>query len=300
MVKPPLLKSGDTIVIVAPARKIKPDDVAQASGIFKHWGLHVELSENLFSPSHSYLAGNDEQRLHDFQTALDDPSVRCIICARGGYGTTRILDRLDFTNLKDNPKWIAGFSDITALHLKLASLGIESIHSTMPVLFQKMDSKDSIESLRRVLFDGSSSIKIKTSSWNRIGSATGQLIGGNLSLIVDSLGTNSEPDTANRILVIEEVEEYRYKIDRMLTQLKRAGKMEKLAGLVVGHMTKILDTEISFGESVEQIISEAIGQYSFPVAMGFPSGHENPNLAWVHGATCTFEVSSHGVEVGPA
>ena len=299
MVRPPLLKTGDTITIVAPARKIKPEDLELAKKTFLGWGLRVELPDNIFSASHSYLAGSDEVRLSDFQSALDNPSVRCIICARGGYGTTRILDSLDFSSFKNNPKWIAGFSDITALHLKLASLGIESIHGTMPGLFQKTDSSASVESLRRVLFNGYETMEAPHVQWNRPGIAQGQLIGGNLSLIVDSMGTDSEPDTRKKILVVEEIDEYLYRIDRMLMHLKRAGKIRDLSGLVIGHMTSIADSE-SFGESIQQVICRAVEEYDFPVAFGFPIGHENPNTAWIHGAEMTLKVTPQGSSISMA
>lgn len=293
MVRPSLLKPGDTIAIVAPGKKIKEEDVQLAKKTFLSWGLRVELPDNIFSANHPYLAGSDDERTHDFQSALDNSAVRCIVCARGGYGTTRILDNLDLSVLEKDPKWIVGFSDITSLHLKLSSMGIESIHGTMPVMFQKPDSVSSVESLRKILLNGSDIIETSQSHWNRTGVAQGRLVGGNLSLIVDSIGTDSEIDANGKILIIEEIDEYLYKIDRMLTQLKRAGKIERLSGLIVGHMSGIVDVE-GFGESVEQIIHFAVKDHKFPVAFGFPSGHVNPNLAWIHGAESTLTVTPQG------
>jgi muramoyltetrapeptide carboxypeptidase len=293
MVRPPLLKQGDTVAIVAPGKKIMAEDVELARKIFLSWGLRVELPDNLFSASHPYLAGADDERIQDLQWALNNSVVRCIVCARGGYGTTRILDKLDLSALKKDPKWVVGFSDITALHLKLSTIGIASIHGTMPVMFRKPDSASSLESLKRILLSGNDIIETSQSKWNRTGVAQGQLIGGNLSLIVDSLGTDSEIDANGKILVIEEIDEYLYKIDRMITQLRRAGKIERLSGLIVGHMTGIMDVE-GFGESVEQIIHLAVKDYKFPVAFGFPSGHVNPNFAWIHGAEVALTVTSKG------
>jgi muramoyltetrapeptide carboxypeptidase len=300
MIRPPFLKPGDTIAIVATGRRINAEDVDLARNTFIGWGLKVEIAPNIFSRSHSYLAGSDKERLDDFNWALDNPSVKCIACARGGYGTTRIVDQLQLSSLSRHPKWIVGFSDVTALHLKLESMGVESIHGTMPVLFKKEDSKESMESLRRVLFGAGGPVNSLPSQMNRSGIGRGKLIGGNLSLIVDSLGTSSEPDTTNKVLLIEEVDEYRYKIDRMLNQLKRSGKLQNLSGLVVGHMTGILDTDVSFGESVEQIISAAVKEYKFPVAFGFPSGHENPNISWIHGAESILEVNHEGTRLSLA
>lgn len=257
---------------------------------FQSWGLQVKLAGNLFSNDHSYLAGTDAQRLDDLQSLINDTNVHAIICARGGYGSTRIVDEIDFSPLLKTPKYIIGFSDITAIHLKLYSLGIQSIHATMPVLFPKDTSRPSVESLKRILMEKADSIQSPASRYSIDGSSRGEVIGGNLSLINDSLGTSSEPDTAGKILVIEEIDEYRYKIDRMLTQLKRAGKLQQLAGLIIGHMTDIKDSELSFGETVEEIILHHTQPYNYPIAFGFPTGHENPNLAWLHGGIAELNV----------
>jgi muramoyltetrapeptide carboxypeptidase len=294
MVRPEPLKKGDNICILAPARKISQIDVKPALAIFKSWGLEVVTSANLHSKSHSYLAGSDSERLQDLQNAFNDRSIKAVVSARGGYGSSRIIDQLDLTQLRASPKWIIGFSDITALHLKLLKSDMMSIHATMPILFSKEDSSQSVESLRRILFEGGFSIKAERISQNRLGESSGILIGGNLSLIVDSLGTSSEPDTTGSILIIEEIDEYLYRIDRMMTHLKRAGKLEKLKGLVVGHMTELKDSELPFGESVEDIIMNTVKEYTFPVTFQFPSGHENPNLAWTHGEEAFLRVGPTG------
>ncbi len=291
MIKPPFLKHGDKVGLVAPGRKVKSNDVEASLNIFKTWGLEVVLAENLFSNDHSYLAGTDKQRLSDFQSMMDDNSIRAIICARGGYGSTRIIDQLDFTSFITKPKWIAGFSDITAFHLKLSKLGVASIHSTMPILFSKTESIDSVESLRKMLFGEPQQFLVDRHPSNRIGKASGQLIGGNLSLIIDSIGTDSEPDLSDKILVIEEIDEYLYKMDRMMVQLKRTGKMNNLSGLVVGHMTDIKDTELKFGEGVRDIILNHMSSFHFPIAFNFPIGHENPNLAWMNGAAAQLDAT---------
>lgn len=290
MITPPLLRAGNTIAITAPGRKVSHADMDMAIKTFQSWGLNVKLAENLFSTDHSYLAGTDAQRLGDLQSLINDVNVHAIICARGGYGSTRIVDQVDFSPLVETPKFIVGFSDITAIHLKLYSLGIQSIHATMPILFSKDTSKPSIESLKRMLMERPDRIPSPSNKYSIDGYGRGEVIGGNLSLINDALGTSSEPDTNGKILIIEEIDEYRYKIDRMLTQLRRAGKLENLAGLVIGHMTDIKDSELSFGEAVEEIILNHTQHYNYPVAFGFPTGHENPNLAWLHGGMAELNV----------
>jgi muramoyltetrapeptide carboxypeptidase len=289
--QPPLLTAGDTIGILAPARKIHRADVEFASELFASWGLKTKVADNIYSEHHAYLSGSDAERLSDVQTLLNDASVNALISARGGYGSTRIVDHVDYSALLKHPKWMIGFSDITAFHLKFQQIGIASIHGTMPVLFSKRDSAQSIESLRRLLFDGECSMEAQPSRDNRAGKVSAEVIGGNLSLILDSLGTESEPDTADKILIVEEIDEYLYRIDRMMTQLRRTGKLKNLKGLVIGHMTDIKESEFNFGENVQQIICNAVRDYTYPVAFRFPTGHENPNLAWINGGIATLEVT---------
>jgi muramoyltetrapeptide carboxypeptidase len=293
MICPPFLKPGDRIGIVATARKIDREAIATARHTLENWGLLPILSPYLFSTKHGYLAGNDEERCIALQEMLNDPTLKAIICARGGYGTTRILDSLDFTEFKKHPKWVIGFSDITALHIQLDALGFQSVHGTMPVLFGREESAPSVQSLRDLIFGKPWQILASTTIWNRPGVASGRLIGGNLSLIVDSLGTAHEADTTGRILVIEEIEEYLYKIDRMMVQLKRSSKLQQLAGMVVGYFTDIKDSELSFGESYQEIIRYHTREYPFPVAFNFPTGHENPNLAWIHGGEAILKITQN-------
>lgn len=285
--RPKTLTQHDCIGLLAPAGKIKKESLDIAVSVLKSWGLQVEVGHNIFSDAHGYFSGSDDERLEDFQKMLDDPKLSAIICARGGYGTTRIIDHLDFSNFLKNPKWIVGFSDITVLHIKLHQLGIESIHSVMPIQFPKLEHKESVQGLRKILFGEAVQLEGKTSSFNRLGSASGQVVGGNLTLLVDSLGTATELDTTNKILIIEEVGEYKYKLDRMLTHLKRANKLDHLAGLIIGHMTDINDADGSFGQTVEEIFLDKVKEYKYPVAFNFSIGHEAPNLAWRHGATGT-------------
>lgn len=259
--------------------------------MLQEWGLQIVLGENLFSSKHSYLSGTDTERLSDLQRALDDTSIKAILCARGGYGSTRIVESLDLTSIISQPKWLIGFSDITSLQLLFLSERLKSIHATMPVLFPRAESLLSTESLRILLFLGVAHLTAEGSAFNREGETQGIVIGGNLSLIVDSLGTPTEISTENRILVIEEVDEYFYKVDRMMTQLKRAGKLARLRGLVVGHMTDIKNGELNFASRFEEVILDAVSAYHYPVGFNFPTGHENPNLAWVQGGEATLTVN---------
>ena len=295
MIYPPKLKAGDVVGIVAPARKISPGQLEAAINTLETWGLKTRLAKNIFSSKHSYLAGSDEERCLDFQSMIDDVEVKAILCARGGYGSTRILDNLNFSPLVSNPKWIIGFSDVTAFHLHLASIGIASIHGTMPIFFGQKEAQESVETIQKILFTGACEITSHPEVGNRPGRAAGEVIGGNLSLIVDALNTPSEPGTNNKILVVEEIDEYFYKVDRMFTQLRRAGKLKNLSGLLIGHLTDIKNTELPFGETVSQIILHAVRDYRYPVAFSFPSGHQNPNLAWIHGGRAVLDVSVNKV-----
>jgi muramoyltetrapeptide carboxypeptidase len=295
MIIPPKLKAGDTVGIVAPARKISPLQLEPAIITLESWGLNTMLSKNIFSARHSYLAGTDAERLEDLQTMIDDPEVKAIFCARGGYGSTRIIDDIDLTPLGKSPKWLIGFSDVTAFQLRLLSFGISSLHATMPIFYGKKESESSVESIRKVLFDGVCAVTAELSQFNRAGSTTAPVIGGNLSLIIDALNTPSQPNTDNKILIIEEVDEYYYKVDRMFTQLRRSGKLKNLAGLIVGHMTDIKNSDLDFGETVYEIITHAVRDYQYPVAFSFPTGHDHPNDAWIQGAEATLEVSVNKV-----
>ena len=295
MMIPPKLKRGDAVGIAAPARKIANAQLKPALNILREWGLEPVLSKNIFSSNHSYLAGSDHERCEDFQSMVNDEHIKAIFCARGGYGSTRILEQIDFSSLEKSPKWIIGFSDVTAFHLRLSMLGLASIHGTMPIFFGREESRASVESIRLILFDGICQIEILADEGNRTGRAEGKVVGGNLSLIVDALNTPSDPDTKGKILLVEEVDEYYYKLDRMFTQLRRTGKLQDLAGLVVGHMTDIKNSDLDFGETVQQIVNHAVRDYSFPVAFSFPSGHDEPNYAWIHGATAALDVSVNKV-----
>lgn len=291
MIQPLALQYGDTVGIIAPARKIDSALVDTAKSVLESWGLKVEIAKNLFADDHSYFSASDDKRLNDLQFFLDADHIRAVICARGGYGSTRIIDRLDFNKFLKQPKWITGYSDITALHLKMQSLQIQSMHSTVPALFTKQGADLSLAYLKNMLFGERPSIQVKADKQNRSGVANGRISGGNLSLLVDSLGTSTEIETDAKILIIEDVGEHYYRIDRMMIQLKRANKLKNLAGLILGYFTDIKESVLPFNESVKDIILNHTKDYNYPIAFNFPIGHEEPNLSFIEGAFATLVVN---------
>lgn len=292
---PPYLQKGDTVAIVATARKISMEELQPAIDIINAWGLKVALSKNVFY-SDNQFAGTDEERATDMQWALDDENIKAVICARGGYGTVRIIDKLDFTNFVKHPKWIVGYSDITVLHQHInQNFGVASLHATMPINFTK--NQEATESLRKALFGEELNYSVPAHSLNRNGEASGELIGGNLSLIYALCGSKSDIETKGKILFIEDLDEYLYHIDRMMMNLKRSGKLQHLAGLIVGGMSDMKDNTIPFGKTAEEIIFDAVKEYNFPVCFNFPAGHIDRNLAIVMGKGIKLEVSGKGVLV---
>ncbi|MCC2548918.1 LD-carboxypeptidase [Hymenobacter sp. BT175] len=293
---PPALRPGDKVAIVCPARKVSHEELAASLAILDSWGLEVVLGQSVAAAHHQF-AGSDDVRRADFQQMLDDPSVRAILCARGGYGTTRIIDQLDFSGFAQNPKWIAGFSDVTVLNCHLLALGHESIHGVMPLLFDQPGGEEALESLRRALFGEAIEYTAPPHALNREGQATGELIGGNLSLLQTISGTASECSTAGRILFLEDIDEYLYNIDRMMVHLDRNGKLRSLAGLLVGHFSGPNDNAIPFGQTPYEIIDTYARRYQFPVAYGFPVGHEPENQALICGRQATMTVSAAGTRL---
>jgi len=298
-ITPPLLKSGDKVAVVAPAKKLGTEELDAAVSVLRSWGLQVALGPNINSNDHSYLSAADQKRLNDLQEAIDDPAIRAIFCARGGYGCTRIIDELDFTSLRESPKWLVGFSDITALLTAACNSGVMCIHGTMPVQFGKENWKPSTEQLRNVLFKGMSELSAAPNAWNRYGVGSGALVGGNLSILADSIGTISEAITKGCILLLEEIDEDLYRLDRMLTHLNRTGKFDALAGLAIGHMSDLRDTS-NFQQRFEEMLLDKLQKHSYPVGWGLPFGHENPNFAWVVGQNATLRVDENGTSLSPA
>lgn len=291
--QPSYLKKGDKIAIVCPAKKL-PGSIAPAIAVFESWGLEV-ISGKTVTAEHHQFAGDDALRTSDLQGFLDDPEIKAIIAGRGGYGTIRIIDELDFTKFKANPKWIVGFSDITVLlsHL-FADLNTQSIHGQMPYTFEDA-SPESLESLHNALFGEAISYSYKSSFSNKTGTAEGVLIGGNLSLLVTVQGSVSEMDYTDKILFIEDVGEHEYSIDRMMRILKRNGKLAKLKGLIVGAFNEIIPESIPFGASPEQVIRDIVKEYDYPVCFNFPTGHIDDNRAMVLGKSVELDVERQQV-----
>ncbi|WKV13700.1 S66 peptidase family protein [Marivirga harenae] len=277
---PPFLKKGDLILVLSPSGVVDKDLVIDGIAILKDVGYKVEVSPNTFN-AHFKFGATHQQRISDLQFALDHKEAKAIYCARGGFGITHIIDALDWTQFKRNPKWVIGFSDITALLHAAFQNGFCSLHTSVLQGLPKL-SGDYKSKLIESLSGNISTIKA-TSTFNKGGTAEGQLIGGNLSLLVHQIGTQTELDYDGKILFIEEVAEPLYNIDRMLLQLKRAGKLKDLAGLVVGQFTNLTEDKSIYGQSVEEIILAHCEDYDFPIGFNFPFGHGMENVALVHG-----------------
>ena len=288
MIIPPYLKKGDTIAIVATARKNIEDNLQPAISWLKNWGLEVVIGKTI-GLDKNQLAGNDEERADDFQTQLDNPNIKAIWCVRGGYGTVRMIDLLDFTKFKQNPKWIVGFSDVTVLHSHLNNLGFASIHGIMPV--SSKATEEAKESLRKALFGEPLEYTVPCDTMNRYGSAKGELVGGNLSILFSLLGSQSAVNCDDKILFIEDLDEYLYHIDRMMMNLKRNGCLESLKGIIVGGMTKMHDNEIPWGMNALEIIDDVTKKYNIPIIYNFPSGHMADNHALILGKQVTLEAN---------
>jgi len=286
LIQPNYLKAGDTVAIVAPSGilKGKTDEVDQAIALLKSWNLNVIVGNHVFKQS-NHFAGTDEERCEDFQAALDNPNVSAIWCARGGYGTVRILDKLDYTKFKESPKWIIGYSDITALHNQVHNQGFESLHAIMCVSLTKDldDIKESLSTFKSAIFGESIHYTLEGSEYNRTGASSGQLVGGNLTMLHTMLGSNTSIDTTDKILFIEEIGEYKYHIDRMLQSLKRAGYFKNCKGIIVGDMTKMRKNTTLWGKPIEQLILDAFSDYDFPIAFNMHAGHEKDNRALILG-----------------
>jgi muramoyltetrapeptide carboxypeptidase len=293
--QPPYLKTGDKIAIVAPAKKL-PTSIDAAITLLKSWGLEVLIGESVYAGHHQF-AGTDELRASDIQKYLDDKEVKAIFAARGGYGTIRIIDDLDFTVFNESPKWVIGFSDITVLLAHLyAACQCQSIHGQMPYTFEEA-SQESMKSLRKALFGEKNEYQLKSHPLNREGIAEGILIGGNLTLLAMLEGSVSEMDYTDKILFLEDVGEQEYAIDRMMRMLKRSSKLAKLKGLIIGAFTAIEEETTPFGQTPEELILELVKDYDYPVCFNFPTGHIADNRAMVVGGQGTLKVGNQGVEL---
>jgi muramoyltetrapeptide carboxypeptidase len=287
MLTPTPIKEGDSVAVVAPARSISKREVEPAIEMIKKWGLKVHTGEHLFSTDNQF-AGSDRKRAGDLQKMLDDKHIRAIFCARGGYGTVRTLQHLNFDRFVHYPKWIVGFSDITVLHSYIyEKLGIKTLHAPMPVNFpENMQENQSIWFMKKVLFGEDLSYSWSTSYDNpRKIKISGMLIGGNLSVLYSLSGTRYDINTANKILFLEDLDEYLYHIDRMMMNLKLSGKLEEIKGLLIGGMTGMQDNSIPFGKTAYEIVADVAGDYGFPIFFDCPSGHTETNHPLIMGGT---------------
>lgn len=295
--EPQQLKEGSKVGILSTARKITLPEILSSIQLYSSWGLNVVVGKTI-SQSCNQFAGTDEQRTMDLQQMLDDKEIKSIFCARGGYGSARILDSVDFSSMKTNPKWVVGYSDVTALLMHLYyKYNVMSIHGTMPINIDDRKPCVAYESLKRVLFEGKNEINVPYNAMNICGSAAGDLIGGNLSVLYSLLGSESFGETKDKILVIEDLDEYLYHIDRMLLALKRANKLNVKA-LLVGQFTDLHDNDIPFGMDYKEIVVNMAKDYNIPVAFDVPIGHiGKENHAFIHGKLAKVEISAEGTNI---
>ena len=278
---PPYLKKGDCIGIVAPAGYMALEKMETCINTLQDWGYTVQLGNTTNSHSDNYFSGTDEERAADLQQMMDDKSIHAILCARGGYGMSRIIDDLSFKKFKKHPKWIIGFSDITVLHSHLFSrYGIASLHAPMAAAFNDGGFNNVyIKSLKNALEGVPAHYEMPAQHINHNGEAEGVLVGGNLSLLVHAVGSRSDIKTKHKILFLEDIGEYLYNVDRMLIQLKRSGKLDKLAGLIIGGFTDMKDTERPFGKTIREIIYDQVKEFEYPICFDFPVSHNAENYA---------------------
>lgn len=294
MIYPSYLKKGDSVAIVATARKISKEELQQAVTFLESYGLTVLLGKNIFAIDNQY-AGTDAERTEDLQWALDTTEIKAVFFARGGYGTVRLLEKTDFTKFVKQPKWLAGYSDITVLHNAVHHLGVATLHSTMPINFHK--NAEATKTMMEAMFGELKSIAALVDPSNKPGKVKGQVVGGNLSLIYSLSGTGYDLDTNEKILFIEDLDEYLYHIDRMMMQLKLAGKLKNLSGLIIGGMTDMKDNIVPFGKTTEAIILDAVKEYHYPVCFNFPAGHIDNNLALYFGREAELVVNQESVSL---
>lgn len=296
MITPKLLQTGDRVAIVSPASPPSSDQWKKGIDVLESWGLEVVFAEN-FLAKHFGLAGTDEQRRADFQSTLDDKSIKAIFPLRGGYGSSRFLDALDFSDFNENPKWIIGFSDITAILCQMDQLGASSIHGPMPNNFCQKGGEKALLSLHQLLFQGETNIQIPSHLSNRLGETESTLVGGNLSLLAHLIGSESFPNPAGKILFIEEIGERLYHVDRMLVQLKRAGYLSQLSGLIIGGFTDCEEAKLEIGKTVEELVLEHCAGTNYPIAFNFPAGHIPNNFALPFGTKIKFLVNNENVQL---
>lgn len=300
MVKiPPYLQPGNTIALVCPSGYMALEKAQTCIDVLQQWGYKVKVGTTVGSQSANYFSGTDEERLVNFQQILDDDEVHAVLCARGGYGLTRIIDYINFKKFKKDPKWVIGYSDITVLHSHIYSnYGIATLHSPMAAAFNDGGFNNQyVQSLKHVLAGKRIKYECATHEFNKKGEAVGELIGGNLAMLAHMVGTQSDIKTKGKILFLEDVGEYLYNIDRMMRQLKRSGKLNKLAGLIIGGFSDTKDTERPFGQTVYEIIQDVVKEYDYPVCFGFPVSHEKENYALMVGQGFKLKVGKSKVSL---
>lgn len=295
MIAPPYLQKGDTVAIVSTARKNLEDNLKPTIDLLEGWGLKVKIGKTI-GLNHHQLAGTDEQRAEDFQEQMDNPNIKAIWCVRGGYGTVRMIDKLDFSKFKENPKWIIGFSDVTVLHSHLNRLGVQSIHGIMPVSVPRA-SDDAKNSLCAALFGDALSYEVDCDALNHNGKATGELVGGNLSILYSLLGSPSAIDCEDKILFFEDLDEYLYHIDRMMMNMKRNGCLSNLKGIIIGSLTDMKDNEIPWGKNAYEIVEDAVKELKIPIVYNFPAGHIRDNRTLIFGRRISLEVTPETTKV---
>lgn len=295
---PPFLQSGDKIGIVAPASCIRYEDILPGISLLRdQWKLKIVEGKTLKS-AYNQFSATDAERLDDLQTMLDDPSIKAVIAARGGYGCSRIIDNIDFANFIKSPKWIVGFSDLTVILAQLHQLGYAGIHAPMVKSMTLEGAEKGAESLRQLLFGELPGYSVAPHALNKTGSVVAEMVGGNLCILAHLIGSPTQIDTEGKILFIEDVNEYLYNLDRMMIQMKRAGKLSHLAGLIVGQFTDMRDNSSpSFGKTAYEIIHEHIAEYDYPVSFDFPVGHVADNRAIGVGMNAYLDVNNDGVEL---
>ncbi|MEO2056971.1 MAG: LD-carboxypeptidase [Flavobacteriaceae bacterium] len=295
LIRPEYLKVGDTIAIIAPSGVLNDHEnyINKAKKLLESWELNVIIGKNVFN-NYGHFSGTDKERTKDFQRALDDKTISAIWCARGGYGAMRIIDDLDYTEYLKTPKWIIGYSDITAIHNDLHILGSESIHSIMCKSLENKDINNdrSIQALKNVLFGNKLSYNFNNKPENKLGKTSGQIVGGNLTLLHGLIGSKSSINTDGKILFIEDLGEYHYHIDRMLISLKRAGYFDNCNGLVVGDFSDLRKNTTPFGKNIKEIILDAVKEFNFPVLFDFPAGHEELNMPIILGRNIIMDINN--------
>jgi len=296
IITPPYLQKGDTVAIVCPAGFMPAEKVQTAVQTLMSWGYSVKIGSSVGGDSFTYFSGTDAERLADLQLALDDVNVKAILCGRGGYGTGRIIEKIDFSAFVQSPKWLIGFSDITVLHSHIFSnYGISTLHAPMAGAFNDGGAeREYVLSLKQALEGITSAYPGPDHPFNKLGTATGQLVGGNLALLAHLVGSSSDLNTDGKLLFIEDVGEYLYNIDRMMYQLKRSGKLDNLAGLIIGGFSDCKDMERPFGKTVFEIINDIVKDYNYPICFDFPVSHTEKNYALKIGQEYMLRIDATG------